>query len=139
MKSIKIIICALFSLFFIGCIKEEEKKQTDDYRDKWCGNYECLVKEDGFVMITTDSCRYSSSEYTETVSVTKYNDSLIRLLDVKVKIDPKTGAFVYDYDIDPEADYSFFYGSFSNDSMYIEAYNGGRGAGTDYYYRGVKQ
>jgi len=89
-------------------------------------------------MIKPDSCEYSSSEFTETVSVTKYNDSLIWLLDVKVKIDPKTGAFVYDYDIDPEADYRNFCGYFSGDSMYIEAYNGGRGAGTDYYYRGVK-
>ena len=39
MKPIKIIICALFSLFFIGCIEENQT----DYRDKWCGTYDFKI------------------------------------------------------------------------------------------------
>ena len=131
MKPIKIIICALFSLFFIGCIEEENQNNN---QNSYVGNYLCQKTENEYDM---DSI-YPTVTSTETVSITKVTDSLIGILDAKVKFNPQTKIFGSGWYPDPESDYRVLYGWFSNDSLYIETYKGGLAAGVNCNYKGKK-
>ena len=127
MKAIKILTYLATIVFFFSCKK--------DYRNEYVGDYLCQKIENGYSM---DSI-YPTVTSTETVSITKVNDSLIGILNAKVKFDPQTKIFGNGWHPDPESDYMVLYGHFSGDSIYIETRKSGLAAGVVCNYKGIKQ
>lgn len=127
MKPLNFIICFSLVLFITACDK--------DYRNEYVGDYLCQKTEHIYGM---DSI-YPNVISVETVSITKVNDSLIRILDAQVKFDSKTKIFGSGWYPDPKSDYKVLSGHFSGDSIYFQTIKGGLGAGVNCNYKGIKQ
>lgn len=133
MKTLKFICCLSLIILFTAC--KEKEPIDNDFRDCYVGDYLCQKTEHIYDM---DSI-YPNVISVETVSITKVNDSLIRILDAQVKFDSKTKIFGSGWYPDPKSDYKVLSGHFSGDSIYFQTIKGGLGAGVNCNYKGIKQ
>jgi len=123
-KSIVFIILCFLS---VSCNKEEN--EIMDYRDSFIGSYGCHKTGYIYDEVSTNVDTF------EIIIVSKYSDSLIKILDATIFIDQngEFGGGLY-----PDPNYHLFDGCFKNDSVFLNLQIGGLGCYSRFNYIGKK-